>query len=162
MDLRRQRKWIETKSTIIVKLDIEEIEKDQLYKNKEVLKTALSMYAIRNNFQYRVNKSCMKELDLLCIDPNCKWSLCTSRINKTKIFQIKMYYHIHTCSLNYQMGGHHQATSDLVADVIKGKFLNIKTIYTSGDIRKDMMDNYGVTMSYDKALEIKRKNARND
>ena len=42
---------IEIKSTIIMKLDIEEIEKDKLYKNKEVIKIALNMYAIRNNFQ---------------------------------------------------------------------------------------------------------------
>ena len=41
---------IVTKSTIIKKLDIEEITKDQLYKNKKVLKTALSLYAIKNNF----------------------------------------------------------------------------------------------------------------
>ena len=41
---------IKTKSTIIVKSDIEEIEKDRLFKNKEVLKIALSMYAIKNNF----------------------------------------------------------------------------------------------------------------
>ena len=63
---------IVTKSTIIEKPNIEEIAKDQLYKNREVLKTALSLYAIKNNFQYRVNKSCIKELDFLCIDPNCK------------------------------------------------------------------------------------------
>ena len=63
------------KSTIIEKPDIKEIAKDQLYENREVLKTSFSLYAIRNNFQYRVNKSCMKELDLLCIDLNCKWSL---------------------------------------------------------------------------------------
>ena len=51
------------------------------------------------------------------------------------------------------MGDHRQATSNLVVDVINGKFLNIKTIYTSGDIRKDMMDNYGVLMSYDRLTD---------
>ena len=45
---------IVTKSIIIVKHDIEEIAKDQLYKNKEVLKTTLSMYVIKIIFQYRV------------------------------------------------------------------------------------------------------------
>ena len=49
------------------------------------------------------------------------------------------------------MGDHHQASSNLVVDVIKGKFLNIKIIYTPRDIRKNMMDNYGVLMSYDRA-----------
>ena len=49
------------------------------------------------------------------------------------------------------MGDHRQASSDLVVDVIKHKVLKIKTIYTPGDIRKNTMDNYGVTMSYDKA-----------
>ena len=80
---------IALKSTIIVKPDIEEIIKDQLYKNKEVLKTTLNMYAIKNNFQYRVNKSCMKEFDLLSIDPNCKWLFHASQINKIEIFEIR-------------------------------------------------------------------------
>ena len=66
---------IVTKSIIIENPDIEEIVNDQLYKNREVLKIALSLYAIKNNFQYRVHKSCIRELHLLCIDPNCKWSL---------------------------------------------------------------------------------------
>ena len=146
-----------TKTTIIEDPNVEDIEKDQLYKNRDVLKTALSLYAIKNNFQYKVHKSCMRELHLLCTDPSCKWSLRASRITKTDVFQIRRYYHIHTCSLNYHMGDHHQASSNLVADVIKGKFLNIKTIYTPGDIRKDMMDNYGVSMSYDKAYRSREK-----
>ena len=49
------------------------------------------------------------------------------------------------------MGDHCQANSDLVTNVIKGKFLNIKIIYTPKDIKKNMMDNYGIVMSYDKA-----------
>ena len=55
------------------------------------------------------------------------------------------------------MQNHHQASSDLVADKIKGKFLNIKTIYILGGIKKDMMDNYGITMSYDKAWRSREK-----
>ena len=68
-----------------------------------------------------------------------------------------MLHHIHTCSLNYHMGDHRQASSNLVADVIKGKFLNKKTIYTSRDIRKDMIDNYGISTSYDKAYRVREK-----
>ena len=55
------------------------------------------------------------------------------------------------------MGAHCQASSNLVTDVIKDKFLNIKTLYTPGDIRKDMMDNYGVSISYDKAYRVRKK-----
>ena len=55
------------------------------------------------------------------------------------------------------MGDHCQASSNLIVDIIKGKFLNIKTIYTPGDIRIDMMDNYGISMSYDKAYRSKEK-----
>ena len=50
-----------------------------------------------------------------------------------------------------------QASSNLVADIIKGQFLNINTIYTSWDIRKNMMDNYKVTMSYDKVWRSREK-----
>ena len=55
------------------------------------------------------------------------------------------------------MGDHRQVSSNVVVNVIKDKFLNIKTIYTPRDIRKDMMDNYGVSMSYDKAYRSREK-----
>ena len=55
------------------------------------------------------------------------------------------------------MGDHHQASSNLVVDVIKGKFLNIKTIYTPRDITKHMMEKYGVSMSCDKVIEQEKK-----
>ena len=55
------------------------------------------------------------------------------------------------------MRDYRQASSDLVADVKKCKFLNIKTIYTLGEIRKDMMGNYDVSMSFDKAWRSREK-----
>ena len=85
------------------------------------------------------------------MDPNCKWSLRASRTGKTNIFVIRGYYHIHTCSLNYNLGDHHQASSNVIGDVIKSKFLSIKIGYNLGDIIRDMMDNH-VSLSYDKAL----------
>ena len=36
---------------------IDEIKKGLMFKNKEFLKTALSLYAINNQFQYKVYKS---------------------------------------------------------------------------------------------------------
>ena len=70
----REKKKVEivTKSTIVQNPNVEEIETDKLYKYREVLKTALRLYAIKINFQYKVQKSCMRELHLLCTDPNCK------------------------------------------------------------------------------------------
>ena len=59
--------------------------------------------------------------------------------------------------MNYHIGDYRQESSNFIADVINDKFLNIKTIYIPRDIRKDIMHNYGVLMSYDKAYRSREK-----
>ena len=53
--------------------------------------------------------------------------------------------------LELENRSHQQASSNMIGDAIKSKFLSIKTMYTPGDIIRDMMDNYGVRLSYEKA-----------
>ncbi|KAK1399128.1 hypothetical protein POM88_008991 [Heracleum sosnowskyi] len=60
----------------------------QIYKDKETLKMVLSRYAIKNNFQYKVKKSCKNEYLVACLDQNCKWLLRASRNGNTNQFII--------------------------------------------------------------------------
>ena len=68
-----------------------EVEKGQAYKDKETLKNVLSYYAIKNNFQYKVWKSCSQEYSLKCVYESCNWSLRASRNGPTNTFIIRRF-----------------------------------------------------------------------
>ncbi|XP_060959148.1 uncharacterized protein LOC115700082 [Cannabis sativa] len=128
-----------------------EIEKGQMYKDKETLKNVLSYFAIKQQFQYKVKKSCTKEFQIKCLDKDCKWSLRASRNGTTENFVIRKYNEKHTCSLSIRFGDQRKASAKIIGDCVKYKFLNIKTTATPTNIRFEMNDKYGIQMNYMKA-----------
>ncbi|XP_062110831.1 uncharacterized protein LOC133822494 [Humulus lupulus] len=135
----------------------QEIALSQIYKDKETLKTVLSHYAINNHFQYCVQKSCKKEYLVACLDKNCKWMLRASRNENTNQFIIRKFSHIHTCALEIRLKDQRQATSTIIADMIKHKFTNIKTKYTAADIVRDLKHDHEVQVKYSKARRSREK-----
>ncbi|XP_062112481.1 uncharacterized protein LOC133823641 [Humulus lupulus] len=148
---------IGTETTIITHAISDGIREKQVYKNKEVLTTTIGLYAIKNNFQFKVHKSCKKEYQLKCLDSECTWSFRAARYGKTDMFQLRKFNRAHTCSLDIILGDHRQASSSMVGNVVKTKFTDPKTNYRPKDIAKDMLDRYGVSMSYQKAWRSKEK-----
>lgn len=73
------------------------------------------------------------------------------------MFKIRYMKNSHTCKLDVVLRHHRQATSSFVASCIKYNSLSPKTIYTPGDIMKDMMNTYGVWMSYEKAWRAREQ-----
>ncbi|XP_060965186.1 uncharacterized protein LOC133034169 [Cannabis sativa] len=138
-----------------------EVEKGQAYKDKETLKNVLSYYAIKNNFQYKVWKSCSQEYSLKCVYESCNWSLRASRNGPTNSFIIRRFSNIHTCPINIRHEDQRQATSKLIGECIKLKFLNIKTKATPMDIKGELKYRYGIKMNYMKAWRSK-EHAVND
>ncbi|XP_060974519.1 uncharacterized protein LOC133039631 [Cannabis sativa] len=142
-----------------------EVEKGQAYKDKETLKNVLSYYAIKNIFQYKVWKSCSQEYSLKCVYKSCNClnkcpfsTLCTER----HLFDLcNRFSNIHTCPINIRHEDQRQATSKLIGECIKPKFLNIKTKATSMDIKGELKYRYGIKMNYMKAWRSK-EHAVND
>ncbi|XP_060965465.1 uncharacterized protein LOC133034401 [Cannabis sativa] len=132
-----------------------EVEKGQAYKDKETLKNVLSYYAIKNNFQYKVWKSCSQEYSLKCVYESCNWSLRASRNGPTNTFIIRRFSNMHTCPINIRHEDQRQATSKLIGECIKPKFLNIKTKATPMDIKGELKYRYGIKMNYMKAWRSK-------
>ncbi|XP_062075859.1 uncharacterized protein LOC133779985 [Humulus lupulus] len=135
----------------------QEIALSQIYKDKETLKTVLSHYAINNHFQYCVQKSCKKEYLVACLDKNFKWMLRASRNGNTNQFIIRKFSYINTCALEIRLKDQRQATSTIIADMIKHKFINIKTKYTAADIVRDLKHDHEVQVKYSKAWRSREK-----
>ncbi|KAM6553285.1 hypothetical protein CsatB_014047 [Cannabis sativa] len=135
----------------------ETIEKGQIYKDKETLISTLCYFAIKKTFQYKVVKSCTKEYNIVCLDTNCKWSLKATKNGNTETFIIRSYEEEHTCAVTIRFGDQRQATSKLIADFVKPKFLNLKTKCSPADIKTEMKDKYGIKMNYMKAWRSKER-----
>ncbi|XP_055961863.1 uncharacterized protein LOC126681856 [Mercurialis annua] len=132
-----------------------EIKEGQSYINKEVLKSVLSSYAINNHFQFKVCRSCERQYFLSCLDTDCTWKLNASKQGKTEIFIIRKLNINHSCSMVVRTSDQRQATSGVIGEFIKSKFINLKTVYKPADIQRDMKDDYGIKMSYSKAYRSK-------
>ncbi|XP_050233537.1 uncharacterized protein LOC126682024 [Mercurialis annua] len=144
-------------STIINEIKATEIEEGQKYKDKNTLKTILSIYAINNHFQFRSYKSCKIEYIAICNEPGCEWKLRASRNKKSSVFIVRKFNNVHTCKVGERMADKRQATYDLVGNFIKDKYSNFKTVYTPADIIRDMKKEYGVELSYQTAWRSKER-----
>ena len=125
------------------------------------MKTAMNLYAILNNFQFRVIKSCGRKFFIKCIDEHCTWRLRASRYKNTTIFRIVEFKTEHSCSLEARLENHHHATTTMIVDCIKSKYNILKIVYTPADIIRDMQKDYGVSISYMKAWRSKKKQPLN-
>ena len=147
----------EQQRTIIHTHKVETIEEGDLFINKNTFKEALCYYAINNKFQFKTKRSEPREYLATCVDDNCKWYIRASKIKKTETFVVRKYVNTHTCSLDIIMEDHRQANCNVIGELVKTKFSSFKRIHTPSDIMKDMLDDYGVSMSYSKACRSKEK-----
>ncbi|XP_050208954.1 uncharacterized protein LOC126659644 [Mercurialis annua] len=143
--------------SMVTEPSIKDIYVGQIFKDKKIMITSFCFYTIANHFQYKVSKSCPKEYIVNCLDDNCKWTVRASRDGKTSMFIVRRVNNIHICPPEIRMEDKRQATSSIIGEYIKTKFLDVKTIYTPSDIIADIQKDFGVILSYNRAWRSKGK-----
>ncbi|XP_050222652.2 uncharacterized protein LOC126672738 [Mercurialis annua] len=129
----------------------QKIEEGGIFKDKETLISEMSLYGLKEHFQFKVQKSCARQYRLKCIDDHCDWKFYASKIGHTKMFRVRKFNNYHTCSLEMRMGDLRFVSSKTIAKIIKSNLLDIKTIYTPNDIIRDMRNDYSIKLDYWKA-----------
>ncbi|KAM6598443.1 hypothetical protein CsatA_018052 [Cannabis sativa] len=135
-----KRKREEEEREIITDHKVLKIEKGQIYKDRKILKITMGFFAMINNFQFKTKRSEPREY-----------------FKNTSTFKVKKDVQDHNCSLDIVMGDHKQANCNMIAEIIKKKFLSIKRNHRPNDIMIDMIDNFGVSTSYQKAWRTREK-----
>lgn len=102
--------------------------KNKYFETKKILKMTIALYAIRNNFQFKVYKSDVREYVLKCDVVSCKWIFTASKIGETDMFKIRYIRNEHNCSLDVIICDHRQANSALIDDCVKHKYKIARTI----------------------------------
>ena len=132
-------------------------EEGKIYNNREDFKKSLKFFAISNHFQFRILKSNKQLYVAKCLDENCRWRIRATRNGKSDKFVVKKFNNSHTCGMEIRLADQRHATTSLVADCVKSKYHNIKTIYKPADIVTEMREEYGINISYLKAWRSREK-----
>ncbi|XP_022154346.1 uncharacterized protein LOC111021631 [Momordica charantia] len=111
----------------------------------------LSNAAMRSNCEYKVSRSTKSKFVVRCIDNTCNWKVAAHSVGKSWIFCISKYVHAHTYTIDTVNHDHKQASSWVVANLIKDRVPGTGRIYKIKHIKEDVRKEFGVTISYDKA-----------
>ncbi|XP_022858399.1 uncharacterized protein LOC111379274 [Olea europaea var. sylvestris] len=127
----------------------------QIFFSKKQLYSKIRVLALQEKFQFRVSRSSMKMLTVVCVDDNCKWMLRASTVKQSAIFMIRKFINVHTCSLDFRRNAHRHVTSSVIAEHIVGKLDTPGRSYDPTAIARDMEREFGVKISYNKARREK-------
>ncbi|XP_070005439.1 uncharacterized protein [Nicotiana sylvestris] len=120
------------------------VEEDQVYKDKETVMNVMKNLAVHERFQFKVKRSSATRYHLMCVDDNCAWSFKSSVVFKTNIFKVRSYNNNHTYGYGERYLTQRQATSGVIASIVKDKYVNPKKAYTANDIIEDIQKQHGI------------------
>ncbi|XP_022891757.1 uncharacterized protein LOC111406598 [Olea europaea var. sylvestris] len=127
----------------------------EIFFSKKELYSKIRALALKNKFQFRVSRSSMKMLTVVCADRSCKWMLRASTVKQSAIFVIRKFNNVHTCSIDFRSNAHRHVTSAVIAKHIFEKLDNPNRSYDPSTIARDMERELGVQISYSKARREK-------
>ncbi|KAL5580382.1 hypothetical protein UlMin_012824 [Ulmus minor] len=109
---------------------------NDMFDSKNDLQTRLHIKMMRTNYQFKVYKSNTSFLVVRCMDNNFLW-----RIRAIE----------HTCTIDYKRDDHRHATSWVIDECLKNRYISSSRSFKPKDIVQDVREKFGVQISYDKA-----------
>ena len=109
------------------------------------------MIALKRKFQAITVKFSTEILLVCCVDKECKWKLCVTKLGNSDFFEIRIYNSIYTCGLDMISRDHHHTSNGLIGEIIREIYKGVGRQYCPKDIIVDIRSKYGVGISYDKA-----------
>ncbi|CAN1193813.1 hypothetical protein LINPERHAP2_LOCUS42192 [Linum perenne] len=94
----------------------------QIFILKEAVQTALKHHELKRNTQYVVAESSPTTLVVKCklhVRYDCKWMVRVSRKNVGAFWKVRKVCNIHTCTNDYQQGGHRQLYVNIISDSLR-------------------------------------------
>ncbi|KAL5568364.1 hypothetical protein UlMin_024939 [Ulmus minor] len=125
-----------------------DIEENRVFRSKKELMTCLSIMSMRKKFQYKVFKSNTSFIIVRCVHPSCSWRVRANKLIESKYWMVTKHVDKHTCSTDFKTTRRRQATSWVVGECIKRRFINPGRVFRPRDVMDDMKQRYGVELSY--------------
>ncbi|KAK0578664.1 hypothetical protein LWI29_014015 [Acer saccharum] len=128
------------------------IYKGQFFPSKKDLKRLVGHFAMRHNFEWKVNRSNKTTLHLVCIIDDCTWKLRAVRREEGTYFQVRSFVNKHKCPLEEIHRHHRQASAVIIGEVVAPRLQQHDgRLMRPKDIIADMKTMYGIQIMYSKA-----------
>ena len=102
-----------------VRCDESRVGKGQIFGCKKDLCEAVSLLAVRDNFEFKVIKSTKSLWSVGCTDVSCQWRLRAVRLENSNFFEVRTFKQTHSCTVENRNAHHRQATYQVIARRIR-------------------------------------------
>ncbi|KAL5551619.1 hypothetical protein UlMin_001795 [Ulmus minor] len=106
---------------------------------------------IRTRYEFKVHKSSPSLLVMRCMDNNCSWRVRRMRVMNTGCWMVTKFVKEYSCAVDYKREGHRQATSWVIGDCLKNRYIAHSRTFKPKDIVDDVRERFGVQITYNKA-----------
>lgn len=120
----------------------------RVFKSKSDCKIKIAIHAINRKFHFRTARSTPKFMVLKCISKTCPWRVYASKVDSSDSFQVRQANQRHTCTIDQRRRYHRLATTQVIGELMQSRFLGIKRGPNAAVIRKFLLDDYHVSISY--------------
>ncbi|XP_019242449.1 PREDICTED: uncharacterized protein LOC109222558, partial [Nicotiana attenuata] len=139
---------------IVIPVEDQHIESLQ---NKNVMIRCFCLAAIKEHFEFYVNRSSNTRYSLVCTDEKCTWTVRGSRIKESTLFKIVKFQRTHECSVDIRKSDQRQATSNVIRDYVIDNLRDIAAEVKPKFVISEMKRAHGIDVGYGKAWHAIQK-----
>ncbi|CAI9753121.1 unnamed protein product [Fraxinus pennsylvanica] len=99
----------------ITRVNSSDLVERQIFFSKKELYWRIRVLALQDKFQFKVSRSSMKILTVVCADDNCMWMLRALTVKKSAVSMIRKFNNVHTCVIDFRCNARRHATSSVIA-----------------------------------------------
>ncbi|GKA49803.1 transposase, MuDR, MULE transposase domain protein [Tanacetum coccineum] len=133
-----------------------EVEKGNIFDNKEALILAVRLKALNEGFQFLTDRSAPERCHLKCYHFNqCDWKLRARLWDNTERYYITHLNDVHTCPKTQTYPNHRNANKKVIGHLLTPKLQDRSRVLRGKDIQQDILSEYKIHISYQQAMKGK-------
>ncbi|CAE5987980.1 unnamed protein product [Arabidopsis arenosa] len=123
----------------------------RVFKNRDDCRVKIAVHAINRKFSYRNHRTTNDVVIVRCVSDACPWRVYCLRLDESEYFEIRTAHLEHTCPVETRSQYPRQATTSVISQIMKSKYAGSGARPTPVAIRRALMEEYSVNVSYWKA-----------
>ncbi|GJW48728.1 transposase, MuDR, MULE transposase domain protein [Tanacetum coccineum] len=133
-----------------------EVEKGNIFDNKEALILAVRLKALNEGFQFLTDRSAPERCHLKCYHfTQCDWKLRARLWDNTEQYYITHLNDVHTCPKTQTYPNHRNANKKVIGHLLTPKLQDRSRVLRGKDIQQDILSEYKIHISYQQAMKGK-------
>ncbi|KAG7530139.1 Transposase MuDR plant [Arabidopsis thaliana x Arabidopsis arenosa] len=135
----------------------------RVFRNKNELHKALSIYSIKRLFNFRISASDKTRVIAVCGDRKCRWRIYATYHKDSESVEIRTATLKHTCDVEARSKYGKKATASILGELLKAKYAHGKKGPRACELPEVVLSEINVSISYMKAWyarEVAMKRAR--